>query len=46
MKKVPFNDLSRIHGPIGLNIRAKTPAEIAISIMGEIVSFRRKNNDK
>ena len=40
------NDLSKIHGPIGLNIRAKTPAEIAISIMGEIVSFRRQNNDK
>ena len=40
------NDLSKIHGPIGLNIRAKTPAEIAISIMGEIISFKRKNNDK
>ena len=40
------NDLSKIHGPVGLNIRAKTPAEIAISIMGEIVSFRRQNNDK
>jgi len=40
------NDLSKIHGPIGLDIRAKTPAEIAISIMGEIVSFRRQNNDK
>ena len=39
------NDLSKIHGPIGLNIRAKTPAEIAISIMGEIVTFRRQNND-
>ena len=44
--KFSKNDLSKIHGPIGLNIRAKTPAEIAISIMGEIVSFRRQNNDK
>ena len=40
------NDLSKVHGPIGLDIRAKTPAEIAISIMAEIISFRRYNNDK
>ena len=40
------NDLSRIHGPIGLNIKAKTPAEIAISIMAEIINFRRSKNEK
>ena len=40
------SDLSKIHGPIGLNIKAKTPAEIAISIMAEIINFRRSENEK
>jgi xanthine dehydrogenase accessory factor len=30
------NELSRIHGPIGLNIGAVSQAEIAVSIIGEI----------
>ena len=38
-----FSDqtVSRIHGPIGLNIGAKSPEEIAISIMAEIIQVRR-----
>jgi xanthine dehydrogenase accessory factor len=38
-----FSDeqLDRIHGPIGLSIGAKTPGEIAVSIMGEIIAIRR-----
>ena len=40
------SDLSKIHGPIGLNIKAKTPAEIAISIMAEIINFRRSKNEE
>ena len=40
------NDISKIHGPIGLNIKAKTPAEIAVSIMAEIINFRRSKNEK
>ena len=39
-----FDDqaLARIHGPIGLNVGAKTPAEIAISIMGEVTQVLRQ----
>jgi len=35
--------LDRLHGPIGLAIGAKTPEEIALSIMGEIVAAKYKN---
>jgi xanthine dehydrogenase accessory factor len=33
---------SRVHGPVGLNIGAKSPAEIAISILGQIVEVRAR----
>jgi xanthine dehydrogenase accessory factor len=33
--------LARIHAPIGLNIGAVTPAEIAISIAAELIAVRR-----
>lgn len=33
-------DRSRIHSPAGLDIGARTPAEIALSILSEIVSLR------
>lgn len=35
--------LAKIHGPIGLDIGAQSPEEIALSIMAQIVASRKKN---
>jgi xanthine dehydrogenase accessory factor len=32
----------RVHGPIGLNIGARSPAEIAVSILGQIIEVRAR----
>ena len=38
---IPPEDAARIHGPIGLDIGAVEPAEIALSAMAEITLWRR-----
>jgi xanthine dehydrogenase accessory factor len=46
--------LSRVHGPIGLDLGARTPEEMALAIIAEIVavrygqsgSFLSENNSK
>jgi len=40
------DEVSRIHAPVGLNIKAKTPAEIAISILAELTNYRRTKFDE
>jgi CTP:molybdopterin cytidylyltransferase MocA/xanthine/CO dehydrogenase XdhC/CoxF family maturation factor len=35
------DELSKIHGPVGLAIGARSPAEIAIAILAELVKLRR-----
>ncbi len=33
---------ARVHGPVGLNIGAKSPAEIAVSILGQIIEVKAR----
>ena len=46
LKEQGFSDqeLDRIITPIGLEIKAETPAEIAISIAGQMILHRAERN--
>jgi xanthine dehydrogenase accessory factor len=39
--EVPLERIQEVHAPIGLNIGALTPEELAVSIMAEIIMVRR-----
>ena len=38
----PANVLAGVHSPVGLQIGAQTPAEIAVSILGEVIQERAR----
>ena len=42
---VTFDDLKKIKTPAGLDINAKLPEEVAISILAEIIQFMRGENE-
>ena len=39
---LPEEKLAHVHSPVGLEIHAETPEEIAVSIMSEIIALRNK----
>jgi xanthine dehydrogenase accessory factor len=40
-KGIPMERIRKTHAPIGLDIGALTPEELAVSIVGEIIAIRR-----
>lgn len=44
-KGVASARLKQVYAPIGLKIKAETPAEIAVSIMGELIKVRAENKE-
>lgn len=40
------SQINRIHGPVGLNIGSKSPAEIATAILAEIIESLRKDGTR
>ena len=45
-KGVPAEKIERVHSPIGLELQAETPEEIAVSILAEILMIRNKGTGK
>lgn len=45
-KGLTEEELSRLHAPVGLDIGARSPEEIALSVMAQIVAVRNKRNKR
>ena len=45
-KGISEEQLNQIHSPIGLELKAETPEEIAVSIMAEITLLRNGGSGK
>jgi xanthine dehydrogenase accessory factor len=45
-KGVPEDKIARVHSPMGLELNAETPEEIAVSIMAEILMLKDKGTGK
>lgn len=43
---LPEEKLSRVHSPMGLELQAETPEEIAVSILAEVLMLRDKGTGK
>jgi xanthine dehydrogenase accessory factor len=43
---IPEDKLEQVYSPIGLEINAETPEEIAVSILAEIIMLRRGGDGK
>lgn len=43
---VPEEKINRIHSPIGLDLKAETPEEIAVSIIAEIIMLKNNGSAK
>lgn len=39
---IPAEVIARLHGPVGLDLGARSPPEIALAILGQIVQVRRR----
>jgi xanthine dehydrogenase accessory factor len=45
-KGVPEEKISRVHSPMGLELNAETPEEIAVSIMAEVLMLKDKGTGR
>jgi xanthine dehydrogenase accessory factor len=45
-KGISDEKLAKVHSPMGLELQAETPEEIAVSIMAEILMLRDKGSGK